>query len=430
MLLKSSKSVLPFSILMTLIISVGVFLLLRQETTSLSDPLVFAHDKGLLPGFQESFEKQGKQAKEITGYEFVPVPSQTTDLYINQMRAALPTKNAPELFVWWSTYRVGDLVENNLVDDLTDLWDKYKNEYNQGIRNAYTFNDKVYGFPYSIEYWAVWYNKTIFKRLGLQEPDTWEEFLVTCEVLKTNGIPPVLNSLQHSWYAFVWFEEMIIGQDPDLYVDLCEGRARYTDPRVKAAMKVWADMIIKGYFTDPTANMFTNSAHLWNREKFGMVLCGSWYYASGLANQGVAPDTIGVFILPSHNSLAGKNIAMESGPVFTAKNAPNRKAARVVADWWMSSRGNEHFSKTFKSYTANTQSNSKHLPVAKQQLLTKITDNKYRVLNRYWEATPAPICEAAVEKLGEFIINPDTLDEVLEEIETVATNYWQSKKKL
>ena len=194
-------------------------------------------------------------------------------------------------------------------------------------------------------------------------------------------------------------------------------------------MKVWADMINKGFFTDPGTNMFTNSAHLWNREKFGMVLCGSWYYASGLINQGVEPDTIGVFILPSHNSLAGKNIAMESGPVFTAKNAPNRKAAKVIADWWMSSEGNEHFSKIFKSYTANIKSNSKHLPLAKQQLLTNITDNKYRVLNRYWEATPSPICEAAIEKLGEFIVNPNTLDEVLAEIETVAANYWQSTKK-
>lgn len=428
MLFKSGKWILSFSILTLLLLFFGSFFLFRQQANEFPDQLVFAHDKGGLPGFQESYKKQGEEAKKITGYGFLPVPSQTTDLYINQMRAALPTKNTPDLFIWWSTYRVHDLVANDLVDDLTHLWDKHKNEYNQDIRNAYTINGKVYGFPYSIEYWAVWYNKTIFKRLGLQEPETWDEFISVCNLLKESGIPPVLNSLQHPWYSFVWFEEVIIGQDPDLYIDLCEGRARYTDPRVKKAMKVWADMIKKGFFTAPTTNMFSNSAHLWNREKYGMVLCGSWYYASGFINRGVSSDTIGVFILPSHNSSAGKNIVMESGPVFTAKNSQNHKAAQIIADWWMSPEGNEHFSKTFKSYTANQKSNVKHLPAVKQQLLSKINNSGYRILNRYWEATPAPICETAVKKLKKFILNPETLDEVLEEIEMIATRHWRSKK--
>ncbi len=58
-----------------------------------------------------------------------------------------------------------------------------------------------------------------------------------------------------------------------------------------------------------------------------------------------------------------------------------------------------------------------------------ITTGKYRVLNRYWEATPPPICEAAIDKLGKFIVNPDALDEVLTDIEIIAAAHWQSQKK-
>ncbi len=31
------------------------------------------------------------------------------------------------------------------------------------------------------------------------------------------------------------FEEMVARQDPQLYVDLCEGKVKYSDPRVKKA---------------------------------------------------------------------------------------------------------------------------------------------------------------------------------------------------
>ena len=135
--------------------------------------IVFAHDKGIMPMFQTIFARQGQAADEAIGTGFVPVPSQTTDLFVSRMMAALPTQEAPELFTWWSTARVKALVDKGLVDDLTYLWDRHGKNYDRAIRDAYTFNGRVYGFPYSIEYWAVWYNKKIFTRLNLEEPRSW-----------------------------------------------------------------------------------------------------------------------------------------------------------------------------------------------------------------------------------------------------------------
>ena len=67
--------------------------------------------------------------------------------FMAAVRAALPTNKAPDLFTWWSTYRMKDLIDQGLVADLTDLWDKHKAEYPQGVRDAFTFNGKVYGLP-------------------------------------------------------------------------------------------------------------------------------------------------------------------------------------------------------------------------------------------------------------------------------------------
>lgn len=155
-----------------------------------------------------------------------------------------------------------------------------------------------------------------------------------------------------------------------------------------------------------------------------MILCGSWYYSTVLLPQGVNEETIGVFILPPHNQGAGKNIAMETGPIFTAVHAPGNQEALKIADWWMGPEGNPYFSSLLKSYSPNRQTDPGYLPRAKKTLLSRIYDEHYRILNRYWEASPTPVCEFAVKKLGEFILKPGDADRVLSEIDRMSHDYF------
>ena len=390
--------------------------------------VILAHDKGSIPGFQQLYERQGEKAKQEIGIGFTPVPSWTTDLFINQMEASLPTRDAPELFVWWSTWRVRGLVEAGLVTDLTHLWDKHEADYPQEVRDAYTIDGRVYGFPYSIEYWPVFYNKAVFDRLGLSPPETWEEFIHVCEVLKDNGVDPILKSFQFDWYTVMWFAQLIIGQDPEFYVKLCEGEAAYDDPVVEAALGVYADMLRAGYFSSPSAKMFTNAGHLWNNERFGMVLCGSWYEKTVLVDQGVDEETIGAFVLPPRHPETQTAIMMESGPVFTARNAVNQDAAEAIADWWMSADGNRHFAEMFGSYSANTRVDTGYLSPGRKTLLSEIRGRDVKIVNRYWEGTPTPIVAQAMESVPAFILDPYKKAHVVEAMKNRADAYWETKE--
>lgn len=396
----------------------------REQDPVPASGLELAHDKGNMEWFQKSFARQGKKAGKETGIGFAAEPSPTTDLYISQMKARLPTPQAPALFTWWSTWRVRELVDMGLVTDLTHLWDRHSDDYPSHIRDAYTIDGKVYGFPYSVEYWPVWYNKTLFEKLGIKEPETWPEFMEACRKLKAESVPPIAMSLQMKWYSSIWFAALVMGEDPDLYQQLCSGKAAYTDPGVKKAVNIWAEMIESGFFTDPSLNLFTNGGHLWNEEAFGMILCGSWYYSTVLRQQGVDPADIGVFILPPHNPDAPGSIMMESGPVFTASNSPHRKQAEKIADWWMSRDGSRDFAETFQSYSANRKIGAGHLQPARQKLLTAIEKKDCRVVNRYWEATPAPIADAATEEFSRFILDPGQKNAVLAEMDKTAGTFW------
>ena len=93
-------------------------LLLSLLVSALADEIILAHDK-LNPNYQPYFEEWAKAAEEAIGTTFLPVPYPSTDIFAANMRAALPTDSAPQLFTWWSTYQGADLVEADVVMDIT-----------------------------------------------------------------------------------------------------------------------------------------------------------------------------------------------------------------------------------------------------------------------------------------------------------------------
>jgi ABC-type glycerol-3-phosphate transport system substrate-binding protein len=403
-------------------------LLLTGAAVFAADPtVILMHDKGGNPDYRPFYEALGVASQKAVGVGITQSANPSTDVFMSSVRAALPTKQAPELFTWWSTYRMKDLIDQGLCADLTDLWNKHKADFSAGVRAAFTFDGKVYGLPYSIEYWGVWYNKSTFAKLGLAPPKTWAEFLKVCEALKAGGVTPMAQSVQGRWPTFIMFEEMVARQDPKLYVDLCEGRAKYTDPRVKAAFAVWASLIDKGYFTDPSTDLFSDTPRLFQQGQVGMVPIGSWYYTT-LTTNGVADADCGFFVMPPPNPKAGKVAIMEAAPIVVAKNAPNLANAKKIIDWMMTPEGSAVLPKALNQFPPTTTADTKFLPKVKADLASMLVKEKYQILNRYWEATPTAICETAVDKFAEFILDTSKLDQVLKDLDKVAGDYWAAHK--
>lgn len=388
-------------------------------------PVVLVHDKSGSPHYQPFFEGMAEIIEARTGLKMEATAYPSTDVYMAQVRSSMVSKDAPGLLTWWSTYRMKDMVDSGVLADTTELWDKYKDEYPQGLREAFTFDGKLYGFPYSVEYWVIWYNKSVFKQYGLQEPKTWQEFTKLSEKLIANGVTPLLTTVEGRWPTFIIFEELVMGEDPELYKDLCEGRAKYSDPRVVKTFKLWGDMIRAGYFTEPGTDVWAAGARDFNQGKVAMAPFGTWYMDT-LTSNGVAEENIGAFILPSQNPNAGKNVITEISPLLVSKNAANVDSALKIADYWMSAEGNEAFAKFVTFYPANQKSGTDFLPEIKKEIAATVVGENYQVSNRYWEATPTPICEVAVDQFAKFMINPDSLNEVIAELDRVADNYWKA----
>jgi len=88
---------------------------------------------------------------------------------------------------------------------LDDLGFDSSNIYNYGLG----LDDKgeIYGLMTSLNWYGIIYNKEIFKELNIDIlPKTKEEFFNICEIIKANGITPIVLNDKDSWRKKPWLE--------------------------------------------------------------------------------------------------------------------------------------------------------------------------------------------------------------------------------
>ena len=183
--------------------------------------ITISHDKTGAPDYQPYFMKAGDELKAAIGAGLDVVGYPSTDVYTAAIRSALPTNSAPDLFSWWAGAWILDLQKSGLLAPTTAIWDKYKAEYSQGIRDAFTIDGQLYALPWGLEYWLVYYNKEVYSQLGLKEPANWDEFISNCQKIKAAGKTPLNQTIVDEWPAFITFEEIAMSADVALYNDLC-----------------------------------------------------------------------------------------------------------------------------------------------------------------------------------------------------------------
>jgi multiple sugar transport system substrate-binding protein/raffinose/stachyose/melibiose transport system substrate-binding protein len=390
--------------------------------------LFLMHDKVGNPNYQPYFQKVGADSKSMFGISITPVGYPTTDVFTAAVQAALPTSKAPDLFTWWAQDWATDIAKQGLVADTSSIWEKHKDDFAPSLKTAFTVNGKQYGIPYGVDYYVVYYNKDVFTKNNIQIPKTWSDFTAACDTLKGAGVTPLSQSINGSWPAFLWFEELAARTDPDYYDNLMAGKAKYTDPQGKQVFSLWADMIKKGYFTDPSTDLFNDMPKLFNSDKLGMILCGSWYYKTDMIDAGIPESKIGYFYLPDVNPSAGNVSIMEIAPIQISKNGENTASALKLADYWMSPEGNTFLSKQIGDFPANQKSDTSYLSAIKQDMASTITKGNYRLVTRFWEATPTVLMQKIVEQFGNFIVKPNNMDQIVNTIQSLADDYWAKNK--
>ena len=127
----------------------------------------------------------------------------------------------------------GAFVRRGVLRDITDDISDFVDRFEPASLDAYTVGGRVYGIPVSpLSTSSFFYNVDVFNELGLEEPDSYEDFIAAAAALDAAGYIPVLHQGKNGHMWPMWYFEtaaQTMGDPIAKTVSNLRGEAMFTD---------------------------------------------------------------------------------------------------------------------------------------------------------------------------------------------------------
>jgi raffinose/stachyose/melibiose transport system substrate-binding protein len=321
---------------------------------------------------------------------------------------------------------------------------------NQALVNSKRAPDgKLYSLSIDVVETAVYYNKTLFNKLNLQIPETWENFIHLQKVLLDHGITPMPSSqnLVPNWGQDIIFDM--------LYYDIIEKLD--VEPSLKSQQKYLTHYLIpkevaflfgKGFFTrkDPRwVEMHrllkdwrqywakelknTDTSRLFLTQRVGMVWDGSWFSRRLLLDPYINFEW-GIFYLPKitkstspyGNDVAASVIGGSGIQLHITNSAEIYNHLDLVIDFLMFYTAPQNFERVLNE-TMMFLPNIKGIKVAEElKPINEIFQRRYCSI-KWLESFGAKYKSYWQRNLDLFLNDGLTIDQYLAKLETNFTQY-------
>lgn len=391
-----------------------------------SQTLELWHDKGQNPNWNPIFEAATPVLNDvIEGDATVEVvPYQSTDGYQAALRPVLGTENGPGAFTYWAGQRLANAAEQGYARDISSVWDKHidAGEYPESIKNVFSVDGKAYAIPNQVSYWTVWYKRSKFEELGVEPPETWDEFRTLTQTIQDESggdTTPVMLPLNPGWTGFIWFEELVVREDPEFYQQLCRGEAKYTDETSVEALRTMGELQRDGVFGEASVSFSQGLDQIpqaLESGNYAMTLLGSWI-SGVMSGADVDFSQYGWFELPSINPDAGNQLIIEPGPFVLHEGYGDAEALETVADALLTTEFRQAWMEELGNIPVNSDVDSSYLAENMQSLGSAASSGDYDLPLRYWENTSPEVAVPAASEMKRIFQQPDQPERVAENVE-------------
>lgn len=158
-----------------------------------------------------------------------------------------------DVFYWQAGERLNRFARQDWLKPLNSLWEDNDLDpvFSAGTRDLVSYDGNIVAIPYSFQHWGIYYRISLFRRLNLNPPKTWEEMLHSAEILKKNGVKPFIIATKYQWPSVAWFSHLNLRINGiGFHRELMSGRVAYTDSRVLDVFEKWKYLLDREYFID------------------------------------------------------------------------------------------------------------------------------------------------------------------------------------
>jgi raffinose/stachyose/melibiose transport system substrate-binding protein len=230
-------------------------------------------------------------------------------------RSGLTMDLAPiaKKYNWLSRYEDWVLAFPNMAYEKSPVWN----------------GPKLAVIPQWLNLLGYYYNRTLFKQLGIAEPKTWADFENAMETLKNNGITPIaFGNLEQFQFLHMCWAAMHAAVPPARIKDwyyMKDTTVKWTDPdfikgiawlQSLATEKKWVNADFAGVSRNDVYGMLFSG-------KYGGTVIGTWAIQK-LSTE--SPVEIGYFPFPMMDPASKRGIVGDMGWGFSILSASKNKA--------------------------------------------------------------------------------------------------------
>lgn len=269
----------------------------------------------------------------------------------NILKTRMASGDLPDFMAYNSGSKLVDLNPSRGFLDISD-WDLLS-KFDDSFVSSATVDGVSYGMPQaSTQAGAVIYYKPDYEELGLEVPDTWDEFLENCKALKEAGKTPVYFTGGETWATQVLFlgdYYNIEAENPTFAEDYTNGTAKYAD--VPAATRSWTkyEDLVDYLNADKSAATVTDGNYA--------IATGEathWFILTQqlpkIIENTENPDDIGVFGVPGDDADNHGLTVWEPMSWYISKDTENLDAIKAFFEFYYTE---EMMDLYFDTYGAN-----------------------------------------------------------------------------
>lgn len=267
----NGKALIPFTIFFIL---QSLALTAYSETLSVGVLITTGEQRSLYTTAAQDFENANP------GITVNLVAKNDSD-YKAALKDWLATGAGPDVLNWQGGERLYQHVRAGKIDDLTEFWldNGLDQKFSKGATSAVSVDGRHYAIPISYYQWGFFYRKSLFEKLRLQPPQTWEDFKYVCARLSQSGIVPITIGAKNDWPAAAWFDYLNLRINGlEFHKSLLVGEVPFDDERVRRVFEEWKYLVDNDYFVSKNKQWAWNEAMPFLYHKMaGMTLMGNFF---------------------------------------------------------------------------------------------------------------------------------------------------------
>lgn len=216
------------------------------------------------------------------------------------------------------------MVKAGALEPISKFGSFDKSNYLKGPMQTVTVNGKIYGIPFGSNDLALFYNKTLLKKAGINPPKTWAELVTDAKKLhhgSTYGVVFSAPSNEQATWQFSPFMWMSGGSF-----------TKFGSPQTIKALKLWNKLVQEGGTSKSVVNFSQNQVYNeFAAGRAAMMVMGPWK----LPNLAGTNIKYGVVPLPTpkKGQKAISPIGGEDLTITTSATSQQQKAAWKFINW-------------------------------------------------------------------------------------------------